>query len=1020
MKKILMSACLCFALGHLQTFAQTNGDKITYEVTQEIPLADFLSALQSRTTIKINYDKNDLKDIRLKPIDFKDKSIADIADYLANNLPVNVDLAGDEMFVTNLFGNDVFGAGKNVALKDLVVTALGIKREERALSYNVQKVNQDELTRVKDPNFVNSLDGKVAGVQINRSGSGIGGSTRVVMRGVKSIEGDNNVLYVIDGIPIFNKSYGSNSGILGEGKAGSEGIADFNPEDIESISVLAGPSAAALYGSNAANGAILITTKKGKDGKLQINFSSSTEFSTPFILPKFQNTYGNVPGAYESWGSKLAKPSNYNPKDFFQTGTNYTNALTLSTGNKHNQTFVSVAATNAKGIIPNNTYERYNFSARNTSVFLNDRFHLDIGGSYIKQKDNNMVSQGLYWNPIVAAYLYPRGEDFEKIKTFERYNVNRKIQTQYWPIQDGVFANQNPYWIAYRNLSPSDKDRYMLNAGVKYDLFDWMDISSRFRMDKSYITNERKLYATTEETFAKSKGFYDYSNYNEKQLYADVMLNINRQFNDFSMVVNLGSSFQDYEFLEREYRGNLILVPNLFSIQNIDPSEGEIKENGGDSPIRNIAVFGSAEFGYKKMIYLTMTGRNDWNSRLVNSDEPSYFYPSIGLSNIISKMVKLPSFISFLKLRGSYTVVGSPVSKLGMTPGTITIPIQGGVIKPTGIYPFTDFKAERTKSYEVGLSAKLWKNLSLEATYYKSNTYNQTFLGELPESSGYKFIYLQAGDVQNFGIEASLGYNAKMKDFSIASNITFTANKNEIKEMVHNYKHPLNPNPIDIPQVEKERGRVILKEGGSINDIYATKFLKKDNQGYVYIPESGELTIEAVNPVFLGKTTPDFTLGWNNSFGYKNFNLNFLLRGRFGGVVTSSTQAIMDRFGVSKESADARDAGGVQLQGGTFDPKKYYSLIGTGETELAGYYTYDATNIRLQQVSLSYTLPDNIFKKGIKEITLSLIGNNILMIYNKAPFDPELTPSTSTYGQGNDYFMQPSLRSFGFGLKVKM
>ena len=310
--------------------------------------------------------------------------------------------------------------------------ALGIKRAEKALSYNVQKVGADELTRNKDANFVNSLNGKVAGVNISKSASGVGGATRVIMRGAKSIEGDNNVLYVIDGIPIFNFSGGTDSGIMGEGRVSSEGIADLNPEDIESINVLAGPSAAALYGSNAANGAILITTKKGKEGRVEISFSSAADFSSPLLMPEFQNKYGNKLGSYESWGEKLATPSSYDPKkDFFRTGTNFINALTVNTGNEFNQTFASVAATNSRGIVPNNTYDRYNFTIRNTSRMFKNRVQLDLGASYIKQKDNNMVSQGEYWNPIVAAYLFPRGESFDAIKTFERYNNVRNFPTQY-------------------------------------------------------------------------------------------------------------------------------------------------------------------------------------------------------------------------------------------------------------------------------------------------------------------------------------------------------------------------------------------------------------------------------------------------------------------------------------------------------------------------------------------------------------------------------------------------------------
>ena len=906
-------------------------------------------------------------------------------------------------------------------MNEVVVTALGIKRAEKALSYNVQSVGSNELTRNKDANFVNSLNGKVAGVNISKSGSGVGGATRVIMRGAKSIEGDNNVLYVIDGIPIFNFSGGRDSGIMGEGRVSSEGIADLNPEDIESISVLAGPSAAALYGSNAANGAILITTKKGKEGRVDISFSSSADFSSPLLMPKFQNTYGNKLGSYESWGEKLATPSSYDPKkDFFRTGTNFINALTLNMGNEFNQTFASVATTNSRGIVPNNTYDRYNFTIRNTTRMFKNKVQLDLGASYIKQKDNNMVSQGEYWNPIVAAYLFPRGESFEGIKTFERYNNVRNFPTQYWPISDSRFANQNPYWTAYRNLAPDDKDRFMFNAGLTYNIFDWLSVAGRIRLDKTFITSERKIYASSFNYFAKEKGAYDYYDYKDHQTYIDAIANINKSFGKFSLAANVGYSYSDYASLTRGYGGNLVLVPNKFSLNNINPTDSKIREAGGDSKVRNVAAFASAELGWRSMVYLTLTGRNDWNSRLVNSSEESFFYPSVGLSGIISEMTKLPSFISYLKVRGSYTEVGSPVSRSGMTPGTITTPIVGGSLKSTDIYPFTDYKAERTKSYEFGLTARFWKKLSFDFTWYKSNTYNQTFIGELPESSGYKAVYLQAGNVENRGVEMALGYSDNFGGLQWNSSLVYSKNVNEIKEMVKDYHHPLSPKPINIPEVSKDNGRVLLKVGGSINDIYARKVLAKDNQGFVNVSPSGGMNLETVEPIYLGKTTPDFTMGWNNNFTYKNFGLSFLINARVGGIVTSSTQALLDRFGVSKASADARDAGGVMIPNqGLYDAKKYYTLVATGENDLAGYYTYSATNVRLQELTFSYKFNSRLFNNVIKDLTLSFVATNPWMIYCKAPFDPELTASTGTYGQGNDYFMQPSLKSYGFSVKFK-
>ena len=910
-------------------------------------------------------------------------------------------------------------------LEEVVVTALGIKRAEKALSYNVQQLKGDELTTVKDANFVNSLNGKIAGVSINKSATGVGGATRVVMRGAKSIEGDNNALYVVDGIPLFNTNMGNtDSGIMGEGKAGTEGIADFNPEDIESISVLSGPSAAALYGSSAANGVILITTKKGKEGKLSIQFSSSSEFNKAYMTPEFQNIYGNKKDSYESWGEKLPNASNYDPKDdFFNTGTNFINSLTLTTGTEKNQTFASVSSTNSKGIVPNNSYNRLNFTIRNTATFLNDKLLLDLGASYIKQDDTNMVSQGRYWNPVVAAYLFPRGENFEDIKTFETFDDGRKLPVQYWPVSDATYASQNPYWAAYRNVSTNEKSRYMFNVGLTYKITDWMNIAARYRMDDTYVLFERKIYASSDQVFAEGKkGHYEYINYNDRQEYADAMLNINKNIQNFSVSANFGWNYSNYWSLQRGYKGTLKGVPNKFAAANIDPSNGRISEKGGDSRVRNHAIFGNVELGWRSMLYLTLTGRNDWNSRLVNTNEKSFFYPSVGLSAIISEMVKLPEFLSYLKVRGSYTEVGAPVSRSGLTPGTITTPIIGGILNPTGIYPFSNFKAERTKSYEFGLSVRLWSYFNAEVTYYKSNTFNQTFLGTLPESTGYKSIYLQAGNVENRGWEASFGYSNRFKNgLSVTSTLTFSKNTNEIKEMVKDYYTDLMEAPINIPEVLKDKGRTILKEGGSIHDIYATRFFKKDGQGFVSVSSDGKYEMVDGDPVFLGKVAPDFNMGWNNALSYKGFGLSFLINGRFGGVVTSSTEAILDRFGVSKRTGDARELGGALFPGqGRVDAKTYYQMIGTGDYQTSGYYTYSATNVRLQELTFSYTMPNKWFGNVLKDVKLSFIANNPWMLYCKAPFDPELTPSTSTYGQGNDYFMQPSVRSFGFGVKFKL
>ena len=569
------------------------------------------------------------------------------------------------------------------ALDEVVVTALGIKRAEKALSYSVQQVKSDAINSVKDANFVNGLTGKVAGVSINRSSSGIGGATRVVMRGAKSIVGNNNVLYVVDGMPIGNPSKGEiNNDYSTPG--GGEGISDFNPEDIESLSILTGPAAAALYGSSAANGVILINTKKGQEGKLKISISNNTEFMTPYVMPEFQNQYGNAKGSYKSWGEMLQQPSTFRPKDFFRTGANIMNAANFSVGNKNNQTFVSVATTNSTGIIPNNEYYRYNFTLRNTASMLNDKLHLDLGASYVLQGDQNMLSAGRYFNPLVPLYLFPRGEDFEAVKVYERYDTNRKFPIQEWSYGDQGLNLENPYWIVNREMFVSKKKRYMFYANVKYDILSWLNIAGRIRVDNTNTTSERKLHASTIKLHAQSdKGAYHRNMEEYQQTYADIMLNVNKNFGNFNLTANAGFSYEDHLTTGMGIGGKLFTVPNLFSAYNFDPASGPGSQS--HTHTRNNSVFVSTELGYKSMLYLTLTGRQEWASQLVNSDQPTYFYPSVGVSGVISEMVSLPKFISFWKMRASFAEVGGPINYTGLTPGTVTDPMKGGVINPISV-----------------------------------------------------------------------------------------------------------------------------------------------------------------------------------------------------------------------------------------------------------------------------------------------------------------------------------------------
>ena len=925
-----------------------------------------------------------------------------------------------EVAVGNLSELTIELVSADKQLETVVVTALGIKRSQKALSYNVQEVKNDALTTVKDANFMNSLNGKVAGVNIQRSASGVGGATRVVMRGNKSISGDNNVLYVIDGVPIGNSAdRGGDGSGFGSGRASGEGISSINPDDIESISVLTGPSAAALYGASAANGVILINTKKGAAGKLRVNFSSAVETASPFILPKFQNTYGNAAGQYTSWGDKLATPSDYKVRDFYNRGVTFNNSFNFSVGTDKNQTYFSASAINAKGIVPNNKYHRYNASVRNTSKFLDDKLTLDVSASYVRDYANNMISYGAYFNPIVGAYLYPRGQNFDQEKYFERYDAQLGYYVQQWSPGSMGMDVQNPYWVAYRNLHPETNDRYMLFGSLKYELNKQINFTGRVRLDNTYTERETKLYASTSSVFAKPLGYYSADNSYFKQKYVDFMANYSNALSeDFHLTATLGTSYEEYDNKGQGFGGHLSLIPNKFIFANTNP----LQSGGSQSSSRksNFAVFGSAELAWRNAVYLTLTGRTDKPSQLVGSVDPWIFYPSVGLSAVVTDLLpedvraSLRPALSFLKVRTSYTEVGSPIPFTGLTPGTITHSMRSGKVEPFDYYPLPDLKAERTRSVELGIDSRWFGGaLTFGATIYQSNTLNQLLETDLDPGTGYKKLYVQAGNVRNRGIEMTLGFNKKFGHVDYNTSVTATANRNKIIKLASGVKNPITGEVFDLTDIAK--GRFRLREGGELGDVYASERIKRDANGYVEYTPGQSLVTEPTEPYKLGSVNAKWNLGWKHGVSFKGFDLNVLFTARLGGIVISKTQAALDKFGVSQASADARNAGGVQLgQGLTIAPQQYYDAV----YNLDSYYVYSATNVRLQELSLSYSLPKSILGKTFKNVGVSLYATNLWMIYNKAPYDPELTGSTGTFGQGYDYFMLPSQRTIGASIKL--
>ena len=927
----------------------------------------------------------------------------------------------------------------------VVVTALGIKRSEKALSYNVQQVNSEDIVANKDVNFINSLSGKVAGVTINSSSGGVGSASRVVMRGQKSISQTSNALYVIDGVPMFTTARDGGTEFASQGT--TDPIADINPEDIESMSVLNGAAAAALYGSDAANGAIVVTTKRGKAGYTSVTVSSNTEVMSPFVLPEFQNRYGtgdlnsSEGSIVRSWGNRLNSSNymGYSPRDdYFQTGVTGTESVSLSTGTEKNQTYFSAAAVNSRGVIPNNGYDRYNFTFRNTTSFLGDKLKLDVGASYVMQKDRNMTNQGTYNNPLVGAYVYPRGNDWADIEMYERYDPARRLYTQYWPVGDAGMTMQNPYWINYRNLRENNKDRYMLNAALSYDVLDWLNVSGRIRVDNSSNDYTEKFYASTftQLTEGSKNGLYGITKTKDKQVYGDVLVNINKTFGeDWSLQANAGASISDMRYDAMKVRGPIPdgeitdekpLLANVFNVQNLsNTSKTKRLQEGWREQTQSI--FASVEIGFKNTYFLTLTGRNDWPSQLAgeHSVKSSFFYPSVGASVVLSQLIpEMPKNLSYVKLRASYASVGVAFERYLANPRYSWN--ESGLNWSTQTrFPIYNLNPERTKSFEVGLTMRFLRHFNLDFTYYNTKTQDQTFEPNISTGSGSSKLTIQSGNVRNRGFEVALGYSNTWGKFSWDSNYTLSANKNKILSLADDVVNPETGEHFSVDQLDMgglADARFILREGGTLGDFYSRIDLKRDSNGAVYINEKGEIASESITDVNsyikLGSVLPDANMAWRNDFRWRNFNFGFMVSARLGGVVFSRTQAMLDYYGVSEVSAAARDAGGVMINGGDLvDANKWYTAIGSGNS-VPQYYTYSATNVRLQEASIGYTIPKK--KLGdICEITLSLVGRNLWMIYNKAPYDPETVATVNSYYQGIDYFMSPSTRNIGFNLRLK-
>lgn len=913
----------------------------------------------------------------------------------------------------------------STAINEVVVTALGIERDTRTLSYDIQQLEGSELTKVRDPNanVMNNLAGKVAGLTITPAAGGIGSATRVVLRGNRSIRSGNDALMIVDGVPV-NNNYGAQAGDESGGYNGGSSSQNINPEDIESMSVLKGQSAAALYGGNAQNGAIMINTKRGRPGPLEIGYSGGISFQAPQLLMRFQNTYGRgnageySPNSGFSWGAP-AQTYKDNVKDFFNTTTLLTNSINFSGGSEAVQAYGSYSNSFGNGLVGHNKLASHNFNARLTGRLM-DKLSMDFKVTYFRQDIDNHPKVGEL-GTAMYAYLMPRDMSAAELNHYEEYDLNDQPYPAPWPTgQPSIYTNPN--WYVNRTAHDTRRNRAMFLGNLKYDITSWLNVQARYSLDFINDNTSGRFYDKTVLVANPGGRYYEYlaqRYYN----YFDVLLSGENHFGDFSLSYNLGGAFDNVQVKSVNATANGLQLPNLFILQNaITPVI-----TGSESQVQKQGVFATAQVGYRDFLFLEGTFRNDWSSTLPKPH--NYLYPSVGLTAILSDMIRMPDWIDFAKLRGTYAFVGSDAASFVIHqyytygPGT-----GGGFLWRDVTRAIEDLKPEQTRAFELGTDWKfLDHRLGLGLSVYQTNTYNQLVAISRPVATGFSQEWINLGDIQNQGIEVFLtGIPIRMNDFSWTTTLIFSRNINRINALSEELK--------ETKLSGSERlGIIGVREGDAYGDIYGQAWKRNESGAYV-VDANGLPVIEEDKK--LGNFNPDFLLGWKNEFRYRNFTLGFQIDGRVGGQVISGTDAYLAYYGLADYTTAFRD-GGLVLDAvyedgskntSTISAEQFWTNVSDGRSARAEFFLYDATSFRLRSLSLGYTF--FVDKPYLKSAHLSIVGNNLFFLYRgnatldvpgmpdrKIPVDPE-----AGLGAGNMQGMESGILPMtrGVGLNVRL
>jgi len=897
-------------------------------------------------------------------------------------------------------------------LGEIVVTALGIQREAKSLTYAVQTIKGDKLNEAKETNLINSLQGKVAGVTITKDATGPGGDSKVLIRGNRSITNSNQPLYVIDGVPLSG-----NVGML-------------NSDEVESMTILKGASAAALYGSQGQNGAIIITTKRGKANQTVVNFISGLGLDQALVLPELQYEYGQGDaGIYgsnseRSWGPKATgqtvtlwngksvplKGQPDNLKNFFRTAQTLNNTLSISGGGEKMQTYFSYGNTMAQGILTNNDLTRHNVDLK-TDNKISSKLSISTKISYIYEDVNNRPVPGGSGNYVLPSiFSSPTSIPLDEMKNYSYVDNTGTEKQSYWLPGSSVLVN--PYWGLNRINYYQKKDRILGLVSTKYEFNDWLNLQVRGSIDKTIQNTDRKVFA--DSYFSQVGSNYDYGTNRNQGINVDALLSFKRNIGKkFDVIGNLGASLQESQYESISGSANGLNKPNFFYMQNAK-SPFFTTLNGRTPRVQSL--YGTATLAYNSYLYLDITARNDWSSALPKESQ-SYFYPSVGLSAIVSDMIKLPSWISYGK--ASLTMANSGYGGTQyLDRNYYSVGIGGAIITPN-IQSLGTYKPELTTAYEAGLDWKFLKNrLGMNITFYNTQTKNQLLLIGLPAASLFDRKYINAGLIQNHGVELGAYVTpVASKKFKWDIALNYSKNINKVKELTETIKSIVIGEGDNVYLIK-------VDEGSSYGDMYVRGW-KEDAKGRKLVENDGTPILTDGLDQFVGNFNPDFMLGLSNEFSFKNFSMSFLVDHRQGGTIIGGTQALIDAYGHSKNSLLGRE-GGIILDGYREDgqknttavaSQKYFGLIG-GRYPSAGFYSYSSTNTRLREFTLGYKLSDKLISKYplIKSAKLSLVGRNLFFFRRDAPIDPEVTRGIN--GGGLEYAALPTSRNFGLNLKV--